>query len=155
MESLLPPIPDLSIIADVIGLADACEAERHARPPAEDPMYHDDDLDRYLRPRLRWRALIDYLRRLPEETVAGLYALYRLGDLARSNACEATERYRYSFDLAMEPIHRPHGAADLAAKGPLAHGLRDGLRNLGLELEAVEAHETMDDMPKAPERRPR
>ena len=42
------------------------------------------------------------------------------------------DRYRGHFEVAMEPMHREHGAADLAAKGPLADGLRRGLENLGL-----------------------
>jgi hypothetical protein len=154
-ESLSRPMPALKIIAEVVRLAAGCEDERHAQRPPEDPMYRADDLERYLQPRPRWDALVDFLRRLPEETVAGLYALYRLGDHSCSNAREAAARYRSSFELAMEPMHRVHGATDLAAKGSLADGLRHGLRNLGLELEVVVAHTTVDDMSKAPERDPR
>ena len=95
-------------------------------------MYGNDDLDRYLRPRPKWHALVDYLRELPEETVAGLYATYRCGDYPSLTASEAMDRYRGHFELAMEPMHREHGATDLAAKGPLAAGLRRGLENLGL-----------------------
>jgi hypothetical protein len=134
-ESLtLPAIPDLEIVAEVIRLADECEAERRAQRPPEQPMYGDDDLDRYLRPRQKWHALVDYLRRLPEET-AGLYAIFRCGDYPSPTASEAMDRYRDHFELAMEPMHRKHGAADLAAKGPLADGLRRGLENLGLSSE--------------------
>ena len=127
----LPPIPELEIVAEVIRLADECEAERQAQRPPEHPMYGDDDLDRYLRPRQKWHALVDYLRRLPEET-AGLYAIYRCGDYPSPIASEAMDRYRGHFELAMQPMHREHGATDLAAKGPLAAGLRRGLENLGL-----------------------
>jgi hypothetical protein len=130
----MPPIPDLAIVARVVRLAEECEAERHVRRPAEHPMYGDDDLDRYLRPRPKWNALVDYLRRLPEET-AGLYAIFRCGDYPSPTASEAMDRYRDHFELAMEPMHRKHGAADLAAKGPLADGLRRGLENLGLSSE--------------------
>ena len=45
------------------------------------------------------------------------------------------ERYRSAFELAMEPMHREHGATDLASKGPLAYGLRRGLEQLGLRIE--------------------
>jgi hypothetical protein len=131
MESL-PPIPDRSIIADVIGLADASEAERHAGRPAEDPMYRDDDLEYSLPPRPRREALVAHLLSLEAETVAALYAIYRCGDYPSPTANEAMDRYRGHFELAMEPMHREHGAADLAAKGPLADGLRRGLEYLGL-----------------------
>ena len=52
------------------------------------------------------------------------------------DAGEAADCFRGSYDLAMEPIHSRHGAADLAAKAPLADGLRRGLSQLGLELES-------------------
>jgi hypothetical protein len=125
----LPPISDLSIIAEVMVLADACEAERHAKRPTE---YRGDDLDWYLQPRPRRDALVAHLLSLEAETVAALYSIYRCGDYPSPTASEAMDRYRGHLDLAMEPMHREHGAADLAAKGPLADGLRRGLEYLGL-----------------------
>src|SRR6185312_9066457 len=80
-------------------------------------------------------ALLDYLRCQSNSTLAGLYALYRLGDYPCS-AAEAAKRYRYSYELADQPIHHPHAAADLVAKAPLAHGLRSGLEQLGLRIES-------------------
>lgn len=73
-ESLTPPpIPDLSIIAEVMGLADSCEAERYAQRPME---YRGDDLDRYVQPRPRRDALVAHLLSLEAETVAALYSIY-------------------------------------------------------------------------------
>ena len=66
MESL-PPIPDRSIIADVIRQAAASEAERDAERPAEDPMYRDDDLEQSLPPRPSWQALVAHLLSLEAE----------------------------------------------------------------------------------------
>ena len=95
-------------------------------------MYRADDLDHFFRPTPAWDALVAYLRGLPEEDVAGLYALYRLGDRPYATPAEAVERYRNSFDLAMQPMHREHGAYDLAAKGPLAARAPPRPRQLGL-----------------------
>ncbi len=150
-----PPIPGLATIAEVIRLEEESEGERDARRPPEDSMSCEDDLERYLQPRPRWRALVNYLRQLPEETVAGLYAIYRLGDYPRSDARAAARRYRNSYEIAIQPIHSKHGAADLAAKGPLADGLRNGLEGLGLKLEPRPREEPIYDMPKTPERTPR
>jgi hypothetical protein len=75
--------------------------------------------------------LLEYLRCQSNSTLAGLYALYRLGDYLCS-AAEAARRYRYSYELADQPIHHPHAAADLVAKAPLARGFRRGLEYLGL-----------------------
>lgn len=133
---LLPPIPDLATVAEVIRLAEAAAAERYDQRPADYPMYRGDDLDLLFRPEPARDALLAHLGGLPEETVAGLYALYRLGDRPWTTPAGATRRYRYSYDLAMEPMHRRYGATDLAAKGPLASGLRRGLDQLGLRLEA-------------------
>src|SRR6185312_2450492 len=76
-------------------------------------------------------ALLDYLRCQSNSTLAGLYALYRLGDYPCS-AAEAARRYRYSYEQADQPIHHPHAAGDLVAKAPLARGLIRGLKHLGL-----------------------
>ena len=149
------PIPDPSIIAEVIRLAEESEDERHARQPPEHAMSLADDLERYLQPRPRWRALLDYLTRLPDEAVAGWYSIYRLGDRPRSLGRAAARRYLNSYDIAIQPIHSEHGAADLAAKGPLADGLRNGLEGLGLELEPRPREEPIYDTPKTPERTPR
>ena len=129
-ESLtLPPTPDPSTIADVIRLADAYEVERHVQRPAD---HRVDDLDWYLQPRPRREALVAHLLSLEAETVAALYAIFRSGDYPSPTASEAMDRYRGHFILAMEPMHREHGATDLAAKGPLADGLKRGLQYLGL-----------------------
>jgi hypothetical protein len=147
-ESLpVPPIPDLAIVAEVIRLADAYEAERYAQRPPGYPTYRADDLDQIFRSRPKRDALFQRLHGLEDETVAALYSIYRLGDRPSSDASEAAERYRISFDLAMLPSHRPHGAADLLAKGPLADGLRRGLVQLGLWLESCPAGGSSDDGP--------
>jgi hypothetical protein len=151
----LPPIPDLAIVARVVRLAEECEAERLAHRPTEHPEYGVDDSDDLFRHRPKRDALVDYLRRLPEETVAGLYAIYRVGELPRCDAGQAAARYQNSYAIAIQPMHNKYGADDLAAKGSLADGLRHGLRNPGLELGVVVAHTTVDDMSKAPERKPR
>jgi hypothetical protein len=129
-ESLFQPaIRDLEIVAEVIRLADACEAERHAQRPT---VYRGDDLDWYLQPRPRREALVAHLLSLEAETVAALYAIFRCGDYPSPTASEAMDRYRDHFELAMEPMHRKHGPADLSAKGLLAAGLRRGLEHLDL-----------------------
>ena len=69
-----------------------------------------------------WDELVAFLRGLPEEDVAGLYALYRVGDRPYATPPEAMRAFRCSFELAMNPMHREHGADDLAANGPLATG---------------------------------
>ena len=125
----LPPISDLSIIAEVMVLADACEAERRGQRPTE---FRGDDLDWYLQPRPRRDALVAHLLSLEAETVAALYAIFRCGDYPSPTASEAMDRYRGHFEVAMEPMHLKHGPADLSAKGPLADGLRRGLEHLGL-----------------------
>jgi hypothetical protein len=135
----MPPIPDLAIIAQVVRLAEAYADERFEQRPPEHPEYAGDDLDWFLQPRPRRLALLNYLRGLADETLAGLYGLYRVGDLYGSSAGEAADRYRKMFDLAMEPIHRPRSAIDLVALGPLADGLRRGLELLGLP---PDRHET-------------
>jgi Protein of unknown function (DUF3775) len=142
----MPPLPDLSIVTEVVRLAEACEAERHARRPAEYPTYRFDDRDRSLRPTPARDELVAYLRGLPEEAVAGLYALYRLGDRPYATPDEGAERYRSSFDLAGRPIHSLHAADDLAAKGQLADGLRFGLEQFGLRLEAGPTGGSNDDL---------
>jgi hypothetical protein len=135
----LPSLPDLAIVAEVIRLAEAAEAERDDQRPAEYPMYRADDLDQFFRPTPGWDALVAYLRGLPEEDVARLYGLYRVGDRPYATHAEAMERYRHSVELATNPMHREHGAYDLAAKGPLADGLRRGLAHLGM---APERHQS-------------
>lgn len=139
----LPPIPDLPTVAEVIRLAEAAEVERLEQRPPEWPVYRLDDLDRAIEPTPAWDELLAYLRGLPDEAVAGLYTLHRLGDPPAPGPAEAMERLRHSYELAMEPMHREHGAYELAAKGPLAHGLRRGIRHLGLELEPD--HRIRDD----------
>lgn len=134
----LCPIPDLAIVAETIRLAEAAEAERYEQRPVDDLSYPGDEIDPLLRPAPAQRELLTYLRRLQEqddgETVARLYGLYRAGNLACTTREEAIERYRSSSELALQPIHRPYGAADLAGKAPLADGLRRGLALLGLAI---------------------
>lgn len=125
-SQLLPPIPAPAIVAEVVRLAEAAEAERHEQWP----LFR---LDPAFRPTPAQDAFLALLRGLPDETVAGLYGLYRLGDRPYPTPAGALERYRCSFEVALRPLNRRHGAKDLAAKGPLAHGLRRGLERLGLE----------------------
>ncbi len=73
-----PPIPEASIVLEVVYLADSYAAARYARRPPEYPVYRADELDQVLRPIPERDALLDYLGRLPDETVAGLYGLLRL-----------------------------------------------------------------------------
>lgn len=151
-ESLtMPPIPDLAVVAEVIRRADAVTAECR-RPPSEDDRGDPgEEIDPLLRPSPARDELVAYLRRLQEsddgETVARLYGLYKAGDLACTTREEAVERYRESYDLAVQPIHRPFGTTDLAAKAPLADGLRRGLEQFGLRLDVVPAAASYDIPP--------
>jgi hypothetical protein len=148
----LPPIPDLATIAAVIRLAEAAEAERYEQWSAARRCYSCDESDLSPRPRPARDALVDFLRGQPEEVVAGLYGLYRLGDHPHAAPDEAAEIYRSAFDVAMLPIHAIHGASDLAAKGPLADGLRRGLEHLGPRLEVDKDSESRDAVPTTPEK---
>jgi hypothetical protein len=132
----LPSIPDPTLVAEVVRLADAAEAERYEQRPAEWPECRAD-LDSMFRPTPARDALVAYLRGQPHEVVAGLYGLYRCGDLPRPAPAEAMRRYRTSYAVATMPMHREHGAGDLAGKGPLAHGLRRGLTHLGLPADPL------------------
>ena len=146
MDSMLPPpIPDLAIVEEVIRLDDDHAAARRARRPAGFPAYGADDIDQFLGPIPERDALLEYLARLPDETLAGLYGLHRVCDLPTMTATEAMERYRVYFELANLPIFRPHGAIDLVAKGQLADGLRRGLEQLGLATDPDAAGGNMPD----------
>ena len=135
MESpTVPQIPDLAIVAETIRLADLAEAERYDQRPQEWPEYRVADVKEVFRPRPARDALVSFLRNQSEETVAGLYSLYRLGDPPRPSPAVALECYRCSYELAIQPIHSEHGADDLAAKAPLAEGLRRGMALLGLAI---------------------
>ena len=90
----LPPIPDLAIVAEVIRLAEECEAERHAQRPPEHPEVHAPTISTGTSSLARGGCAGGFPGSLPEETVAGLYAFYRLGDLALLEAGEAAERLR-------------------------------------------------------------
>lgn len=130
-----PAIPDLDIVAATLRLADRAEAERDAQRPAGWPMYRVDDPDDVSRRTPAQDALLDHLRHQPYQTVAALYALFRTADLDDSDRTEAMDRFRAAYELAMLPMHRVHGAADLAAKAPRAAGLRRGLALLGLTIQ--------------------
>jgi len=143
----LSKIPDPTIVAEVIRLADAAAAERYEQRPVTHPRFDLDIACLFRRTSAR-EELLAYLRGLPEEIVAALYGVYRAGDLTRPEPAEAAERYRTSFSLAMRPIHRLHGAHDLAAKGSLSDGLRRGIENLGLRLEASRTDAASDNVPQ-------
>ncbi len=134
-ESLAEPkFPAPATLAEVIRLADDCEDERDTLDPPGHVLDWFDDFDRS-RSRPRRDRLVRLLRALPPADVAGLYALYRVGDGPRPSRASAVTRYRVSFDLAILPIHGEHGADDLAAKGSLADGLRRGCERIELRIE--------------------
>jgi hypothetical protein len=124
-------------VSEVIRLAAACAAERYEQRPPEYPTYRADALDDLLQPMPARDALFGFVRRQPDEVVSGLYAIYRVGDFAHDDTAAAMDRYCDCFELAMQPIHRPHGAADLVAKAPLAEGLRRGMEQLGLSPDTI------------------
>jgi hypothetical protein len=69
-----PPIPDLSVVAEVIRLAEAFEAERYDQRPAGWPTYRaDDPHDLFVSMPAR-HALLAFLRNQPDETIAALHA---------------------------------------------------------------------------------
>jgi hypothetical protein len=138
----LPPIPDLATIAMVIRLAEAAAAERYDQRPASYPRYDLGDCDLLPRKRPAWDELLAFLSVQPDEVVAGLNGVYRLGDHPHPVRGVDLARYRAAFDLEMNPLHRAYGAYDLAAKATLASGLRRGLEHLGLRLEASRADAT-------------
>jgi hypothetical protein len=140
-----PQIPDLAIVDSVVLLAEVCESERYARWPSGGSFCLGDDLGRLCQPMPARDALLDYLRRQTNGTLAALYALYRTSDFSCSATAEAMERYQNLFELIDQPIHHAHAAADLVAKGPLAHGLRCGWEQLGLRLESDPAGGSIDD----------
>ncbi len=132
-------LPDIADVNEVIRLADAATIERREQRLADGLSYRADDHDAYLRPSPARREMITHLRRLQERdnglTVAQLYGLYKAGDITCTSREEAIERYHHSTELALQPIHRPHGAGDLAGKAPLADNLRRGLALLGFTYE--------------------
>ena len=125
------PIPDPATVARVIQLASA--AERCEQRPATWPRYCLGGLDDFTRPTPVRHEFVAYFGGLPEEDVACLDGLYRVGALAGAGHA-AAEVYGRAYDLARVPMHAAHGAADLAAKASLAGGLRRGLAHLGLPL---------------------
>jgi hypothetical protein len=131
----LPPIPDPSIIADVIRLADAYAAARDAARPAG-RFWTAADLDMQ-RPTPERDALLSYLEPRSDECKAGLFAVYRAGICVAYTALGAAELYRSSFDLAMRPHHRRFAASDLVGLGRLADGLRRGRSRIGLVVDAL------------------
>jgi hypothetical protein len=126
-----PPIPDPSVVLEVIRRTEkydaACRA-RHAADPHSSVVTGGSDLPR----EPEWQERIDYLRTLSDECLAGLYALYRLGEGSSGTARSHAKRYCSAYSVAIQPCHRPHAAYDLAAKAPLANWLRRGLERLGL-----------------------
>ena len=112
------PLPDIASVHNVIHLAVGyADAQRT----------HDSAWCASAR-----EQLFGFLRGLPDECLAGLYALYRLGDGRSSSPAGNLGRYRSSYNLVIQPHHLAHAAADLVAKGPIADGLRRGLSRLGL-----------------------
>ena len=129
-----PPIPDPSIVVEVIRLADryaAARKRRYGTVPVAWDFSRSDCLDRDRES----IELFDYLRPLSDECLAGLYALYRLGEGSAGTLKSNMYRYACSYYNANQPHHHPYAAQDLAAKGPLADGLRRGLQRLGFRIE--------------------
>ena len=112
-----PPIPETSIVHEVIRLADAYAAVRDSGHAAGLVAYDLSKVNAFERVPAR-DHLLNYLRPLSAECLAGLYALYRLGDGPSGTATGNAKRYSSSYANAMVPHHHEHAAADLVAKGP-------------------------------------
>ena len=112
-----PGLPDVGVVHEVIGLADAlAAAERQSHAP-------EVLRGSWLPERT---ALFDFLSRLPDVRMAELHALYWLGDRPSSTA----RAYDPLFQHALTNLD--DGAYYLRMK-PLADGLRRGLEKLGLD----------------------
>jgi hypothetical protein len=131
MSKSRPPIPDPSVVLEVIRLADACSAARRARYGDGPIIFNASQMD-LLEHLPEEDALFHYLKPLSDECLAGLYALYRLAECPRGTARSYARYYANVYFTVNRPQHHPHAAYDLAAKGPLAHGLRRGLERLWL-----------------------
>jgi hypothetical protein len=126
-----PPIPDPSIVREVIRLAETEDAA--CRTGSDTGLVAWD----FTRPGITRRSpeseeLLDYLSSLSAECLAGLYSLYRLAEGPAGTLKRNLDRYACSYYNTVEPQHQPYAAGDLAAKGRLAHGLRRGLQRLGV-----------------------
>lgn len=149
-SSTKAPIPAPAVVRKVIRLdgllADANAAARAARCPAGDMVYTAADFE--ILPRIPEEvALLDYLQQLSAEDLAGLYAIYRLGDGRSGTVTGNMYRYSSSYINAIRPNHREHAAYDLAAKAPLSHRLRRGLERLELGGERDGADGRGDGIP--------
>jgi hypothetical protein len=131
MSTSRPPTPSASVVLETIHLADAYLAARVARYGTGLRVVDPSGVGSIER-LPEWNVLFRYLKSLSDECLAGLYALYRLGEGVSGSARDHVERYSSVYLNAIRPCHREHAAYDLAAKGPLAHGLRRGLERLGL-----------------------
>src|SRR5215471_14000747 len=99
-----PPIPDPSIVLEVIRLA---EIEDAACGTGSDTGLVAWD---FTRPGITRRSpesqeLLDYLRSLSAECLAGLYALYRLAEGPAGTLKSNAKRYANSYYNAVEPQH--------------------------------------------------
>jgi hypothetical protein len=131
----LSSIPDSGTIAEVIRLADEREAERYGQSSSNGTVYCLADTNLPFSSQPRRYALLNHLRQLPEETVAALDALFKVGRSPGANAAMACSRFRTYFEVNLLPIHRRFAADDLVAKSQLAHNLRRGVKALGISLE--------------------
>ena len=127
-----PPIPDLAIVREVIRLADNYAAARNARNAAHPERRVISGSSQLEQEPERWE-LVEYLRPLSPECLAGLYALYRVGERRSGTPRSYANHYHSVYSLAIQPHHRESAAADLAAKAPLADWLRRGIQHLGLD----------------------
>jgi hypothetical protein len=130
MSNSIVVFPEPSLVQEVIRLAEARIAARAACPGPVIVCAGDVDFVKRIPEEIE---LLKFLRGLSEECQAGLYALYRTGEIRLTTFARSLRRYREVYEIAMAPDNRKHAAGDLLAKAPLAEWLRRGLQHFGLD----------------------
>jgi hypothetical protein len=121
------PLPDPSVMRDVLRLCDAVTAAIRRQPPG--PLCYCPADDWFEPESQELIDLREYLRALSDDHQAALHAIYWLGRGRRSRARQYGDQYRYALRTDLGD----HGAAYLAAKANLGDKLRRGLEKLGLD----------------------
>jgi hypothetical protein len=130
MSKSIVVFPEPSVVLEVIRLA---EARAAAWADCPDPVIDcPDDVDF-----VKWLPEeieeLEFHTGLSEECLAGLFALYRTGELRLTTFAQSLRRYREVYEIAMAPDNRKYAAGDLLAKAPLAEFLRRGLQHFGFD----------------------
>jgi hypothetical protein len=135
--AMTAPMPDLEILAEVLRLTDAVDAERALDPP---PRVPDPSRTRLKPPTEAETERLWYLAKLSDDHQAQVHAVYWIGRDPTARARHYSLRYH---DALMTDL-RQDGAAYPAAKAPLGRYLRRGAEKLGLGLDRARPDGSQD-----------